>query len=63
MATHSREVLDCVPEARILHLHDGRIMDQGEEPQPGESRPCGSAVSEAADIDPDDPFFPAGGRS
>lgn len=29
MATHSREVLDCVPEARILHLEDGRIVTEG----------------------------------
>ena len=27
MATHSREVLDCVPDAQILHLDDGRIVD------------------------------------
>ena len=25
MATHSREVLDCVPGAKVLHLQDGRI--------------------------------------
>ncbi|BDQ37986.1 cell division ATP-binding protein FtsE [Pseudodesulfovibrio nedwellii] len=25
MATHSREVLKCVPNAKILHLEDGRI--------------------------------------
>ncbi|MBI9079401.1 MAG: cell division ATP-binding protein FtsE [Pseudodesulfovibrio sp.] len=30
MATHSREVLDCVPEARILHLQDGCIVTDGE---------------------------------
>ena len=30
MATHSREVLDCVPEARILHLQDGRIVTDSE---------------------------------
>jgi cell division transport system ATP-binding protein len=63
MATHSREVLDCVPEARILHLHDGRIMGQGEQPQPGESCPCGDPVSETGDNGPDDLFSPAGGRS
>ncbi|WP_419788408.1 cell division ATP-binding protein FtsE [Pseudodesulfovibrio sp.] len=27
MATHSREVLDCVPDAQVLHLQDGRIAD------------------------------------
>ena len=27
MATHSREVLDCVPDAKILHLSDGRIAE------------------------------------
>ncbi|WP_229596965.1 cell division ATP-binding protein FtsE [Pseudodesulfovibrio sediminis] len=26
MATHSREVLECVPNARIIHLEDGRIV-------------------------------------
>ncbi len=36
MATHSREVLKCVPSAKILHLQDGRIVsgdgvDQQEE--------------------------------
>jgi cell division transport system ATP-binding protein len=29
MATHSTEVLDCVPGARILHLEDGRIAENG----------------------------------
>ncbi len=36
MATHSTEVLECVPGARILHLQDGRIAgpggDNGDEP-------------------------------
>jgi cell division transport system ATP-binding protein len=27
MATHSREVLEAVPEARVLHLENGRIHD------------------------------------
>ena len=27
MATHSPEVLECIPSARILHLQDGRIVD------------------------------------
>lgn len=27
MATHSREVLEAVPEARVLHLENGRIQD------------------------------------
>jgi cell division transport system ATP-binding protein len=27
MATHSTEVLECVPGARILHLQDGRIVE------------------------------------
>ena len=27
MATHSREVLDCVPDAKQLHLSDGRIVE------------------------------------
>jgi len=39
MATHSREVLDCVPEARIIHLQDGRIItDGGEAPITGQGR-------------------------
>ncbi|MGE4421419.1 MAG: cell division ATP-binding protein FtsE [Pseudodesulfovibrio sp.] len=29
MATHSTEVLQCVPNARILHLEDGRIAENG----------------------------------
>jgi cell division transport system ATP-binding protein len=29
MATHSTEVLECVPGARILHLQDGRIEENG----------------------------------
>jgi cell division transport system ATP-binding protein len=29
MATHSPEVLECVPSARILHLQDGRIVEDG----------------------------------
>ncbi|MEZ7198039.1 cell division ATP-binding protein FtsE [Pseudodesulfovibrio karagichevae] len=29
MATHSTEVLQCVPGARILHLEDGRIEENG----------------------------------
>jgi len=29
MATHSTEVLECVPNARILHLQDGRIEENG----------------------------------
>jgi cell division transport system ATP-binding protein len=29
MATHSTEVLECVPGARILHLEDGRIVENG----------------------------------
>ncbi|MCJ2165137.1 MULTISPECIES: cell division ATP-binding protein FtsE [unclassified Pseudodesulfovibrio] len=29
MATHSPEVLECVPSARILHLQDGRIVENG----------------------------------
>ncbi|XXJ21658.1 cell division ATP-binding protein FtsE [Desulfovibrio caledoniensis] len=29
MATHSTEVLECVPGARILHLQDGRIVENG----------------------------------
>lgn len=30
MATHSREVLDCVPGARKLHLENGRILEPEE---------------------------------
>jgi cell division transport system ATP-binding protein len=30
MATHSTEVLECVPGARILHLQDGRIVENGD---------------------------------
>ncbi len=45
MATHSREVLDCVPGARILHLQDGRIVDRGggadPEPEPEEPATLG----------------------
>lgn len=29
MATHSREVLECVPNAKILHLEGGRIVTEG----------------------------------
>jgi cell division transport system ATP-binding protein len=29
MATHSTEVLECVPGGRILHLQDGRIVENG----------------------------------
>ncbi|WP_338670223.1 cell division ATP-binding protein FtsE [Pseudodesulfovibrio methanolicus] len=41
MATHSTEVLDCVPGARILHLQDGRIAENdgsgdGFDPENGE---------------------------
>ncbi|NDV19942.1 cell division ATP-binding protein FtsE [Pseudodesulfovibrio sp. JC047] len=42
MATHSHKVLECVPNARILHLHDGHLMDvskpmtENEEPILGE---------------------------
>ncbi|MBU1247294.1 MAG: cell division ATP-binding protein FtsE [Proteobacteria bacterium] len=32
MATHSREVLERVPEARILHLEQGRIVDTASPP-------------------------------
>ncbi len=32
MATHSREVLECVPEARILHLRDGRAVSPDGDP-------------------------------
>ncbi len=30
MATHSQEVLKCVPNARIIHLQDGRIASDGQ---------------------------------
>jgi len=30
MATHSKEVLECVPNARIINLQDGRITPDGE---------------------------------
>lgn len=30
MATHSREVLECVPGARVIHLEGGRIVPDGE---------------------------------
>ncbi len=36
MATHSREVLECVPDARILHLEDGRITTEDKEFFPSE---------------------------
>jgi len=32
MATHSPEVLECVPNARILHLQDGHIADTDGQP-------------------------------
>ncbi|MUM77351.1 cell division ATP-binding protein FtsE [Pseudodesulfovibrio sp. F-1] len=66
MATHSREVLDCVPEARILHLQDGRAMAQGEQPPGGEpcQRPDAASGSDPTD-DAADPeaLFPDGGRA
>ncbi|MDD3312537.1 cell division ATP-binding protein FtsE [Pseudodesulfovibrio sp.] len=35
MATHSREVLDCVPDAKVLHLQEGRIAEgEGVDPFP-----------------------------
>ncbi len=30
MATHSREILRCVPEARIIHLEDGQLCEPPE---------------------------------
>ncbi|GAB7021704.1 cell division ATP-binding protein FtsE [Salidesulfovibrio brasiliensis] len=37
MATHSREVLDCVPNARTLHLERGRIVARDGVPEAGEA--------------------------
>ncbi|WP_147822673.1 cell division ATP-binding protein FtsE [Salidesulfovibrio onnuriiensis] len=35
MATHSREVLEAVPDARILHLEQGRVVELDGEAIPG----------------------------
>ncbi len=53
MATHSREVLQCVPEARILHLNDGRIVSDG----PAEEEPKETELAEhlSPDCFPHDP--------
>lgn len=37
MATHSREVLQCVPKARTLHLERGRIVARDGIPESGEA--------------------------
>ena len=34
MATHSRGVLDCVPEAAVLHLENGQVVEDKSRPAP-----------------------------
>ncbi|EGB15502.1 cell division ATP-binding protein FtsE [Pseudodesulfovibrio mercurii] len=50
MATHSTEVLECVPSARILHLQDGRIEEPGDMGEPDDE------PDESRDDPFDDPF-------
>jgi cell division transport system ATP-binding protein len=58
MATHSAELLDTVPEAKVLHLQDGRMCtdDCQVESQPG---PLSRSLDEEG---PDAPGVPSGGR-
>lgn len=51
MATHSRAVLDCVPDAHILHLEEGSVVETPMEYRPGCDLPAEEDGSELPFVD------------